>query len=132
MRELDLENAIGTYWSMAYVGVTEADIERAWLTATESVWRDEVYVDRADGVTWADLLYNSGHVRMPICVCALLTRPPRYGGAPHFLTVVTEAGSDLNIGWAIHTRTLDTVCADPPWSNPRFGQEALRQWRTFQ
>ena len=52
-------------------------------------------------------------------------------GITHFLTVVSEESFGLNLGWALHTRTLDATWGEG-WPNPSFGAEALRSWTSFQ
>jgi hypothetical protein len=121
----DLDAAISTYWSLLRVGVSEADVATAWAAAAEAVWKDELYV--ADGR--ASFLFNSGQVRMTVCECTLRTATLATG-VPHFLTVVLEESFGLNLGWALHTRTLDAI-SGAGWENPSFGAEALRSWTSF-
>jgi hypothetical protein len=123
MPAVDLDAAVATYWSLLRVGVTEADVTAAWTAAAGAVWKDEVHV--ADGR--ASFLFNSGHVRMTVCECALLVATLTTG-VTHFLTVTADASLDL--GWALHTRTLDATWGDG-WSNPSFGAEARRSWASF-
>ena len=124
---IDLEAAVATYWSGMRVGVTDADIVAAWTAAAGAVWKDELYVERRDGATQASFLFNSGHVRMSVCECALLVAPV-WNRTTYFLTVVLEEAHGLNLGWALHTRTLDATWGDG-WWNPSFGQEAIRDWK---
>ncbi|HWK29985.1 MAG TPA: hypothetical protein VNS09_25675 [Solirubrobacter sp.] len=121
MPAIDLDAAIGTYWSEVRVGVTGADVAAAWSAAAQAVWKDEVHVDQRDGATRASFLANSGQARMTVCECALLVAPAQ------FLTVVLEQVLGLNLGWAIHTRTLDATWGED-WPNPSFGERALRDW----
>ena len=67
---------------------------------------------------------------MSVCECALLDVPVS-GRTTNFLTVVLEPSSGLNLGWALHTRTLDATWGDG-WLNPSFGQEAVRNWSDFE
>jgi hypothetical protein len=127
---IDLDAAVGAYWSGMRVGVTDADIVAAWAAAADAVWKDERYVEQRDGATVASFLFNSGHVRTSVCECALLV-PPVWNRTTYFLTVVLEESYGLNLGWALHTRTLDATWGDG-WSNPSFGQQALRDWRNFE
>ena len=127
---IDLEAAAAAYWSDMRVGVTDADIVAAWTAAAGAVWKDELYVEQRDGATVAGFLFNSGQVRMSVCECALLVAPV-WNRTTYFLTVVLEEAYGLNLGWAMHTRTLDATWGDG-WSNPSFGQEALRSWRDFE
>ena len=87
-------------------------------------------MEERDGATCASFLFNSGHVRTTVCECALLV-PPVWNRTTYFLTVVSEDSYGLNLGWALHTRTLDATWGDG-WTNPSFGQEALRDWRNFE
>jgi hypothetical protein len=130
MPELDLDTAVATYWSDMRVGVTDADIVAAWTAAAGAVWKDELYVTESDGVTRASFLFNSGHVRMSVCECALLVAPV-WGPTTNFLTVVVEESFGLNLGWALHTRTLDATWG-AGWYNPSFGAEAVRSWTSFE
>jgi hypothetical protein len=107
------------------VSDTEAGIVSAWSAAAHAAWKDEVYVDDRR----ASFLANSGHARMTVCECVLLVAPIATG-VPHFLTVVLEASLDLNLGWALHTRTLDATWGDG-WPNPSFGADAVRNWSSF-
>src|SRR5262245_9026198 len=106
MSAFDLDAAVATYWSMTRAGT---DVVRAWTQAAHAIWKDELYVQ--DGR--ASFLANSGHARMTVCECVLLARPT------HFLTVVLEASFGLNLGWALHTRTLDATWGEG-WPNPSF------------
>jgi hypothetical protein len=36
----------------------------------------------------------------------------------------------LNLGWAMHTRTLDAIWPEG-WMNPSFGEQALHYWSQF-
>jgi hypothetical protein len=127
---IDLEAAVATYWSSMRVGVTDADVVTAWTAAADAVWTDELYVDQRDGATYASFLFNSGHVRMSVCECALLVAPV-WNQTTYFLTVVLEEAYGLNLGWAMHTRTLDATWGEG-WLNPSFGQEAVRSWSEFE
>ncbi len=130
MPALDLEAAVATYWSPMRVGVTDADIVAAWTAAADAVWKDEVHVLERDGVLHAGFLFNSGHVRMEVCECALLVAPVR-NRTTYFLTAVLEGSFDLNLGWALHTRTLDATWGEG-WMNPSFGEQARRDWTSFE
>ena len=130
MPALDLEAAVATYWSSMRVGVTDADIVAAWTAAADGVWKDEVHVAERDGVLYAGFLFNSGHMRMTVCECALLV-PPVWNRTTYFMTVVLEASLDLNLGWALHTRTLDATWGEG-WLNPTFGADARRNWTSFE
>jgi hypothetical protein len=127
---IDLDAAVAVYWSSMRVGVSDADVVAAWSAAAEAVWKDELHVDRRDGATFADFLANSGHARMTVCRCALLV-PPVWNETTYFLTVVLEESFGLSLGWAMHTRTLDTTWGEG-WMNPSFGQQALHYWRDFE
>lgn len=119
-----LDAAVATYWSLMRVGVTGDDVVAAWTAAASAVWKDELYVDGGR----ASFLANSGHARITVCECALLVAPP--GGTTHFLTAVLEESFGLNLGWALHTRTLDAAYGEG-WPNPSFGGEAVRSWTSF-
>jgi hypothetical protein len=122
--ELDLERAVGTYWSLTTISATPAAIVQAWSAAAQEAWTDELYVTEHDGVTWASFLFNSGQARMTVCECALLVSERRFP-APHFLTAVTEASFGVNLGWMLHVRAGRAVCGDS-WANPTFGEQARR------
>jgi hypothetical protein len=107
-----------TYWSSLPKGVTDAQVAEAWAAAAHDVWKDETFV--ADGR--AEFVFNSGHVRTTVAECVLRVAPVWV--TTHFLTTSTSSGVDL--GWAVHTRTLDRL--DPDWDNPVFGEEAVRRW----
>jgi hypothetical protein len=125
-RGLHLAAAEATYWSSTPVGVTAADIRAAWAAAAGEVWKDEVHVDEAHQLTRAEFLFNSGHVRMTVCECVLLVAPV-LGNTTHFLTAVVGKPSGPELGWALHTRTLDAL--EPGgWANPSFGEQARRSW----
>jgi hypothetical protein len=126
MLSVDLDAAVATYWSDMRVDVSDADIVAAWSAAADAVWKDELYVSQRDGATRASFLANSGHARMGVCECALLV-PPVWNQTTHFLTVVVEDSFGLNLGWAMHTRTLDATWGEG-WLNPTFGNEATRKW----
>src|SRR4051812_12979456 len=126
MPAIDLDAAVATYWSDMRVGVSDADVVAAWTAAADAVWKDELYVTHGDGATWVSFLANSGHARMTVCECALLV-PPAWDQTTYFLTVVLEEAFGLNLGWAMHTRTLDATWGEG-WLNPTFGQEATRKW----
>jgi hypothetical protein len=83
-----------------------------------------------DGTTVASFLFNSGQMRMTVCECALLVAPV-WNGTTYFLTAVLEAQAGLNLGWALHTRTLDATWGEG-WMQPSFGSEAVRSWRDFE
>jgi hypothetical protein len=123
--ELHLASAEATYWSSTPVGVSDSDIATAWTAATSDVWKDEVHITVEDGHTRAAFLFNSGQVRMSVCECVLVVGP--VWTTAHFLTAVMEEAYGLNLGWALHTRTLDAV-TDGNWSNPYFGEAAVRYW----
>ena len=126
MAELDLAAAPGKYWSSSRAGVPPEEVIEAWAAAAHATWRDETYVTSEAGGAQADFLYNSGHVRFGVCECVLLTAPAWNGGT-RFLTVVTRVTADLNLGWSVHTRTLDQVWGTG-WPNPYYGEHALRMW----
>ena len=130
MPPFDLEAAVATYWSPMRVGVTDADVAAAWTAAADRVWKDEVHVAERDGVPHAGFLFNSGHMRMTVCECALLVAPV-WNGTTYFMTVVLEASLDFNLGWALHTRTLDATWGEG-WLNPFFGADARRNWASFE
>lgn len=130
MRDIDVDTAVGTYWSLNRVGVFPEDIVAAWSQAAEAVWKDECHVTSRGGVTCADFLFNSGHVRMTVARCALRVAPLATGTS-HFLTVVTFEIFGLNLGWALHTRTLDATWGED-WMNPTFGEQAVRKWENFE
>jgi len=130
MTAIDLNAAVATYWSGMRVGVTETGIVAAWTAAAEAIWKDELYVDERDGATVASFLFNSGHVRMTVCACALLVAPV-WDRTTYFLTAVLEAADGLNLGWALHTRTLDATWGEG-WTQPSFGSDAVRNWSDFE
>ena len=130
MPALDLDAAVATYWSPMRVGVTDADVVTAWTAAADAVWKDEVHVQPRDGVLHAGFLFNSGHARMEVCECALLVAPV-WNRTTYFLTVVRQQSFGLNLGWALHTRTLDATWGEG-WMNPSFGEEAKRNWAAFE
>ena len=130
MPALDLDAAVATYWSPMRVGVSDADIVAAWTAAADAVWKDEMYLAQREGTPVVSFLANSGHARMTVCECGLLV-PPVWNRTTYFLTVVLEESFGLNLGWALHTRTLDAAWGEG-WSNPSFGESALRDWTSFE
>ena len=124
----DPSGAVAAYWSHLRLGISAGDVEAAWAAAAEQVWNDERYVARGASATRATFLFNSGHVRFTVCECVLHVAP--FGDTTHFLTAVLEATAGLDLGWAIHTRTLDTVWG-PGWPNPAFGERAHDSWSQY-
>ncbi|MBE2315011.1 hypothetical protein DVA67_003430 [Solirubrobacter sp. CPCC 204708] len=118
---MSLTSAEATFWSSLPVGVTDAQVVAAWAAAANDVWRDETHV--ADG--HAEFLFNSGHVRTTVAECVLLVAP--VWTTTDFLTAVTKTSFGLNLGWALHTRTLDALTGGR-WENPLFGEQAVRRW----
>jgi len=130
MPAIDLDAAVSAYWSGMRVGVSDADVVAAWSAAADAVWKDELYVTEHDDATHAAFLFNSGHMRMTVCECALLVAPV-WNRTTYFLTLVLEETHGLNLGWALHTRTLDATWGEG-WMQPSFGSDALRNWRDFE
>ena len=126
MRELDLDSAVGTFWSLTIAGATVDGIVEAWSAAADEAWKDELHVEQRNGATWASFVFNSGQVRMTVCECVLLVSERNFG-IPHYLTAVTSASFGVNLGWMLHVRAGQAVCGQY-WANPSFDDDARRKW----